>query len=55
MTGSWIAFVAGAACGALLNSKWQTACLLPPIGLLLVLAAVDVFRPIAPAWAKHVQ
>jgi uncharacterized membrane protein YoaK (UPF0700 family) len=55
MTGSWIAFVAGAACGALLNSKWQTACLLPPIGLLLLLAAVDIFRPIAPAWAKHVQ
>ena len=55
MTGSWIAFVAGAACGAFLNAKWQTACLLPPICLLLILALVDVFRPIAAAWAKHVE
>ena len=55
MTGSWIAFVTGAACGAFLNAKWQTACLLPPICLLLILALVDVFRPIAAAWAKHVE
>lgn len=55
MTGSWIAFVAGAVCGAALNSKWHTACLIPPICLLLVLAALDLFRPIAVSWAKHVQ
>lgn len=55
MTGSWIAFVAGAACGAFLNAKWQTACLLPPIGLLFVLALMDLFRPVAVAWAKHVE
>ena len=55
MTGSWIAFVIGAACGAVLNSKWHTVCLLPPICLLLILAALDIFRPIAPSWAKHVE
>jgi len=55
MTGSWIAFVAGAVSGAVLNSKWQTACLLPPIALLLILATVDIVRPIAPAWAKHLE
>lgn len=55
MTGSWIAFVAGAACGAVLNAKWHTACLLPPICLLLVLAVLDIFHPIAVSWAKHVE
>lgn len=55
MTGSWVAFVAGAASGAVLDSKWQTVCLVPPICLLLILAVVDIFRPIAAAWAKDVE
>lgn len=55
MTGSWIAFVAGAASGAVLNSKWHSVCLLPPICLLLILAVLDIFHPIAAAWAKHVE
>jgi len=55
MTGSWIAFVAGAASGAVLNSKWHSECLLPPVCLLLILAVLDIFHPIAVSWAKHVE
>jgi uncharacterized membrane protein YoaK (UPF0700 family) len=55
MAGSWIAFVAGAASGAVLNSKWHSECLLPPVCLLLILAVLDIFHPIAVSWAKHVE
>jgi hypothetical protein len=46
LAGFWIAFVVGGICGALLSPRWQLGSLAAPIAALIVLIAIDLFRPI---------
>jgi uncharacterized membrane protein YoaK (UPF0700 family) len=48
MAGMWLGYAVGAVCGALSKEKWQSAAFALPIGALILIIAIDLFRPVAP-------